>query len=73
MQNKQIIKNGLKYPGNEHVGAFGCDSYDISGTTDNRGSKGALHGLTKFSLRRRSSQYIFSRICIKTSYGGNIF
>ena len=50
LQNKQIIKNGLKYPGNEHMGAFGCDSYDISGTTDNRGSKGALHGLTKFSL-----------------------
>ena len=50
MQNKQIFKNGLKYPGNEHVGAFGCDSYDISGTTDNRGSKGALHGLTKFSM-----------------------
>ena len=50
MQNKQIIKNGIRYPGNEHVGAFGCDSYDISGTTDGRGSKGALHGLTKFSM-----------------------
>ena len=50
MQNKQIVKNGIKYPGNEHVGAFGCDSYDISGTTDGKGSKGALHGLTKFSM-----------------------
>jgi len=50
MQNKYYIKNGVKYPGNEHVGAFGCDSYDISGTTDGRGSKGALHGLTKFSM-----------------------
>ena len=50
LQNRQIVKNGLKYPGNEHIGAFGCDSYDISGTTDNRGSKGALHGLTKFSM-----------------------
>ena len=50
MQNRQIIKNGIRYPGNEHVGAFGCDSYDISGTTDGRGSKGALHGLTKFSM-----------------------
>ena len=50
MQNKQIVKNGVKYPGNEHVGAFGCDSYDISGTTDGKGSKGALHGLTKFSM-----------------------
>ena len=50
LQNRQIIKGGIRYPGNEHVGAFGCDSYDISGTTDGRGSKGALHGLTKFSM-----------------------
>ena len=49
-QNNHTIKNGLKYPGNEHMGAFGCDSYDISGTVDGKGSKGALHGLTKFSM-----------------------
>jgi hypothetical protein len=49
-QNHVIVKNGVKYPGNEHMGAFGCDSYDISGTVDSRGSKGALHGLTKFSM-----------------------
>ena len=50
LQNRVIIKNGTKHPGNEHVGAFGCDSYDISGTTDGKGSKGSLHGLTKFSM-----------------------
>ena len=50
LQNKIIVKNGVKYPGNEHIGAFGCDSYDISGTVDKRGSKGSLHGLTKFSM-----------------------
>lgn len=50
LQNRVIINNGVKSPGNEHIGAFGCDSYDISGTTDGRGSKGALHGLTKFSM-----------------------
>jgi hypothetical protein len=50
LQNKMLIKNGAKYPGNEHVGAFGCDSYDISGTVDGRGSKGSLHGLTKYSM-----------------------
>ena len=50
VQNRSIVKNGIKYPGNEHIGAFGCDSYDISGTTDGKGSKGALHGLTKFSM-----------------------
>ena len=50
LQNKVFTKNGRKYPGNEHMGAFGCDSYDISGTVDNRGSNGSLHGLTKFSM-----------------------
>ena len=50
LQNNVILKNGAKCPGNEHVGAFGCDSYDISGTTDGIGSKGSLHGLTKFSM-----------------------
>jgi hypothetical protein len=50
LENNVIVKQGIKYPGNEHMGAFGCDSYDISGTTDGVGSKGALHGLTKFSM-----------------------
>jgi len=49
-QNRHIIKNGVKYPANQHMGAFGCDSYDISGTVDGRGSKGSLHGLTKFTM-----------------------
>jgi len=50
LQNKYLIKNGIRYPGNDHTGAFGCDSYDISGTVDGRGSNGSLHGLTKFSM-----------------------
>ena len=50
LQNRVVIKNGIRYPGNEHMGAFGCDSYDISGTVDGEGSKGALHGLTRFSM-----------------------
>ena len=50
IENNVIIKNGVRYPGNEHMGAFGCDSYDISGTTDGIGSNGALHGLTNFSM-----------------------
>ncbi len=50
LQNRVIVRNGTKYPGNEHMGAFGCDSYDISGTVDGRGSNGSLHGLTKFSM-----------------------
>ena len=50
LQNRVIQKGNTKYPGNEHCGAFGCDSYDISGTVDGKGSNGALHGLTKFSM-----------------------
>jgi hypothetical protein len=59
LQNRVIIKNGVKYPGNEHCGAFGCDSYDISGTVDNRGSNGALHGLTKFSMENVPANMFF--------------
>jgi len=59
LQNKVVIKNGIKYPGNEHSGAFGCDSYDISGTTDGQGSKGALHGLTKFSMEEIPANMFF--------------
>ena len=59
LQNKQIIKNGIRFPGNDHIGAFGCDSYDISGTVDGKGSKGALHGLTKFSMEDAPSSTFF--------------
>jgi len=59
IQNKIVIKNGIKYPGNEHMGAFGCDSYDISGTVDGKGSKGALHGLTKFSMEDAPANTFF--------------
>ena len=59
LQNRVIIKDGLKYPGNEHLGAFGCDSYDISGTVDVRGSNGSLHGLTKFSMEDVPPNHFF--------------
>ena len=59
IQNKVILKNGIKYPGNEHMGAFGCDSYDISGTVDGVGSKGALHGLTRFSMEDAPANSFF--------------
>ena len=59
LQNRVIIKNGVKYPGNDHMGAFGCDSYDISGTVDGKGSNGALHGLTKFSMENAPPNHFF--------------
>ena len=58
-QNRVLIKNGRKFPGNDHMGAFGCDSYDISGTVDGRGSKGSLHGLTKFSMEDAPPNLLF--------------
>ena len=59
LENNVILKNGSKFPGNDHIGAFGCDSYDISGTTDGNGSKGALHGLTKFSMEDAPANTFF--------------
>ena len=58
MRNNYITKNGIKYPLNEHVGAFGCDPYDISGATFG-GSNGALHGLTKFNMANAPSNAFF--------------
>ena len=59
LQNRYIERNGVKYPGNDHIGAFGCDPYDISGTVDKRGSNGALHGLTKFSMENAPADHFF--------------
>jgi hypothetical protein len=47
LQNRFHEKGGVKYPSNEHIGAFGCDSYDISGVVGGKGSNGSLHGMTK--------------------------
>jgi len=48
--NNVIDINGRKKPGNEHMGTFGCDPYDISGTVGGGGSNGSLHGMTKFHM-----------------------
>ena len=59
MDNKMITERGKKKPGNEHVGSFGCDSYDISGVVVGKGSNGSLHGLTKFSMDQAPSNHFF--------------
>lgn len=41
------------------MGAFGCDTYDISGTVGGGGSKGALHGLTKYNMDDAPSNEFF--------------
>ncbi len=59
LTNKSQSRNGIYYPNNEHIGAFGCDSYDISGTVGGRGSNGALHGLTKYNMDQAPSNEFF--------------
>ena len=59
LQNNVINKNGMRYPGNDHIGAFGCDPYDISGTVGGGGSNGSLHGLTKFNMDDAPSNHFF--------------
>lgn len=50
LQNNVYRRGDSFYPGNEHVGSFGCDPYDISAVVGGRGSNGSLHGMTKFHM-----------------------
>ena len=75
MQNRNEMRLGhggySKYPLNDEIGAFGCDSYDISGTVEgvrkdgsynhetSRASKAALHGLTTFTFSNAPSNFFF--------------
>jgi len=59
LQNNVIERGGTKRPGNEHLGSFGCDSYDISGVVVGKGSNGSLHGLTKFNMDDAPSNEFF--------------
>ena len=58
LQNNVVVKQGIKCPGNEHIGSFGCDPYDISGTVG-RGSNGALHGLSKIHMEEFPMNHFF--------------
>jgi hypothetical protein len=59
MQNK-VVKGSRSFaPGNDHLGAFGCDPYDISGTVIGRGSNGSLHGMTKFHMDEAPTNEFF--------------
>jgi len=59
MRNNVITRGGKKYPGNEHLGAFGCDPYDISGVVGGGGSNGALHGMTKYHMANAPTNEFF--------------
>ena len=58
-RNNVLDRKGKKYPGNEHMGAFGCDPYDISGVVGGGGSNGALHGMTKFHMENAPTNEFF--------------
>jgi hypothetical protein len=59
LRNNVITRGGKKFPGNEHMGAFGCDPYDISGVVGGGGSNGALHGMTKFHMEEAPTNEFF--------------
>ena len=59
LQNRLEEKGRIKLPGNAHMGAFGCDSYDISGVVGGGGSKGSLHGLTRFHMEEAPTNEFF--------------
>ena len=59
LRNKKINRNGKFYPGNEALGAFGCDPYDISGVVGGGGSNGALHGVTSFHMEDAPTNEFF--------------
>ena len=59
LRNNVRKDNGKFFPLNEHIGSFGCDSYDISGVVGGSGSKGALHGLTKLNFDNAPSELFF--------------
>lgn len=82
MQNLREMRAGWgSYsfaPLNEDIGAFGCDPYDISGVVDGRakkslkdnnnsgGSKGALSGVTGFTLSNAPSNSFFLEYVSRT-------
>ena len=59
LRNNVVTRGGKKFPGNEHLGAFGCDPYDISGVVGGGGSNGALHGMTKFHMEEAPTNEFF--------------
>lgn len=59
LRNRVNKRNNMFYPGNEHIGSFGCDPYDISGVVGGGGSNGSLHGMTKFNMEEAPSNEFF--------------
>ena len=55
-QNKTIVRNSRKFPGNEIYIVSGCDPYDHDTTTDGRRSDAASHVYVKFNMAFKFSE-----------------
>lgn len=74
MQNrKQKNRSGAWTPLNSHIGCFGADTYDISGTVSGKGSKGALSGVTGFTLEDAPSNIFFLEYINRTQIAETFF
>jgi hypothetical protein len=51
-------RNGHWMAANPHIGIGGVDSYDLDGTVDGRGSKGACHFYNKFNMSYPSNVFV---------------
>lgn len=73
LRNKKIKKNGVWHPANSHIGCFGADTYDISGTVSGKGSKGSLHGVTGFSMENAPANTFFLEYINRTAIAEQFF
>ena len=73
LRNKKFKKNGMWQPSNAHIGCFGGDTYDISGTVSGKGSKGSMHGVTGFTMENAPSNTFFLEYINRTAIAETFF
>lgn len=59
LRNRVRRKGDTYFPMNDHIGAFGGDTYDISGVVGGGGSKGSCHGLTGYHIEDAPVNHFF--------------
>lgn len=74
MQNqKRKDHRGVWHPLQAHIGCFGADTYDISGTVSGKGSKGAMSGVTGFTMENAPSNTFFLEYINRTEIADTFF
>jgi hypothetical protein len=71
--NKKRDRYGNWTPLNAHMGCFGADTYDISGTVSGKGSKGALSGVLGFNMTDAPSNIFFLEYINRTEIADTFF